>query len=221
MCFVPLDIGSWDAKHVTDDQGRRLEDAYFKGLRSKWLGYMRGLYPLPPQSLVDTTASNLMMGVTYSTAEHAVFTAMNLLSRLEEYHGLCGGKVDIVVGIVPDDWMADSGRTENAFPHAVLIAESASDTILSHEVGHLLKFLGGTHNQDVYGKTVLADPGFLIESLSPLTVTRYPPPLGKVKVVDFMDVDPETSISTWISRQNYAKLMQAVQNRFGSTIKAP
>lgn len=219
--FIPIDIGKWDAKHVYDDQGKRLQGRYFSSLRNKWLGYMRALYPVPAKSIVDTTTSNLMMEITEWKTEKVLFTAMNLLLRLEDYHGLCKGQVDFVVGIVPDTWMGDPGRTEFKAPHAVLLTESAADTILAHEVGHLLKILEKKHNQDEYGRKVLADPGFFITSLEPLSFLRYPPPLGKVDVIDFMDVDPETSLSTWVCRENYGRLMKVVAERFGSFIKAP
>lgn len=221
--FVPVKIGNWDPKKIYFDQGERLSAEYFKKLRKNWLNFMRGIYPLPPESIVDSTSNNFFMEITPASSEKIItgVTKMGVLSRLEDYYNDCRAeKVNYIIGIVANGWMLEMGLTENAFPHAILINESAADTVLAHELGHHLNILSSKHNQDEYGKQVVADKGYWIMSVNPLSYIRYLPEGLKVKTIDFMDEDPGSSLTTWISRENYKRLIERISQMFGSYIKS-
>lgn len=219
VIFVPINIGTWDPKELYNDQGQRLAKRVFAPLREKQMEFMRGIYPLAPGNIRDVTQSDLLMDITPAVSEQLItgVTTMGLLSRLEDYYKDMGGKADFVVGVLPTGYLKDMGTTENAFPHVLLIDQSSPGSVVAHEIGHDLGF---AHNQDAYGKGLLADKGALIRRIDPLEYEVRLPVKAKVDTVDFMDVDPKDASNTWISRDNYTKLIEAVKKRFGSYVKS-
>jgi hypothetical protein len=218
--FVPVGIGPWGAGKLVEN-GTRLREQHFNSIRTAQMAYLRDLYPLPPGEVKDITRTNLLFEITPTATERVLtgVTKVGLLNRLEAFYTECRDDgIHFVVGITPSGWLGDMGITEPSFPHAILIDEAAPATVLAHELGH---HLGFAHNQDVYGREMLSDEGWRILKQSPPTLVRMGPPRPSTdKIVDWMDVDPLGPENTWMSRENLAKLVEAIQGRLGSSLRA-
>ncbi|MBI2252657.1 MAG: hypothetical protein HYU63_07990 [Armatimonadetes bacterium] len=214
ILFIPLKIGNWNKKLIYFDQAERLDKKRFKNIREGQISFLKSLYPFPPENIIDSTTSNIFMDITPSTSENLLtgVTKMGLLSRLEDYYNDCKKEgINYVVGITPENYLGDMGATENSFPHAILLDENAPFTIVAHELAHLL---GLKHNQDEYGKQMLADKGYQIKSINPIVYIRKLSHMLKVEIIDFMDIDPKTDINTWICKENYDKLINKIKTLF-------
>ncbi|MFH1453139.1 MAG: hypothetical protein ABIH00_04070 [Armatimonadota bacterium] len=226
IMFVPLKYGSWGSNQIYNDNGERLQIRDFNRIRTSWLDYLKGIYPVAPECVKDVTKSNLLIEVNPGIIEKCAEAGKygGLLNRLEEIYELNRTQnpkehLNYIVGIVPQGYLGATGLTHEYFPHSVLIEDSSTAPILAHEIGHLLNIIN-KHNQDEYGKELLASPGFWVQSLTPIQYIRYLPVERGVKTVDLMDIDPKDLGNTWINKVNYEKLMKVIQERFGSTIKA-
>lgn len=196
--FTPVAVGSWSNQQSMNAQ-------VLKQFKQDQLTFLKGLYPIPPEDVSDVSASALMFKPEEAMGEYITgVTRMSLLARLEALRQV--GEMDYVVGIVPNDWMKDSGVTEPRFPHAELISVDGSsyiDSVLAHETGHLLGF---PHNPQDLG----AAKGSWIRAKNDFT-WKYVNP--KNPAIDFMNVDPVNSNTCWVSAQNYQRLLEILMQQ--------
>lgn len=218
--FFPINTGNWDPNNIYDEQGLRIRPKYFEILRIKWLDYMKGLFPIPSGNIIDTTSSNILMEINRKIPEKYTDIGKDsaLLYRLEEIYEMYkkdnpNEPVDFVVGVVPSGYIGPAGFTHPYFPHSIVIEESATAPILSHETIHLINIIAG-HNQDEYASEISSDEGFWIKSVNPPEFIRYLKEEKGVKTIDIMDVDPMDTGNTWISKENYLKLINKIKSMF-------
>ena len=105
--FTSVAVGTWKDRE-------RIDEELFKRFKNDQLTFMRGMYPLPPENIIDVSSSTLMLAPQKATGESVTgITRMSLLARLEALYQ--PGQVDYAIGIVPGDWMKDCGVTEPRF----------------------------------------------------------------------------------------------------------
>ncbi|MBF0396096.1 MAG: ankyrin repeat domain-containing protein [Desulfobacterales bacterium] len=217
--FMPIAVGSWKGKTVWDQ-------ASFDAFRTKQMQFLRGIIPLPPELIIDSSTGNEMMIPIADLGEKMVgvdnkllkqyleIPILKVLARLDAYQQEKLG--DYIVGIVPKDFFVNSpsegteGLTDiSKSSYGTLIIDSAKASILIHELTHLF-------GQKEHSTPPDAERGVFISDEAPdgwdareTDVSKK----GGTYPGDYMDATPGDPDFTWVSRHIYNFLLDFFRNR--------
>ncbi len=191
LLFVPIAVGDWQGME-------RIDKALFDQFRQAQMRYLQAIYPLPSASIIDTTTSTVMF-VPEQTLIEPIITEAAMLARVEALAAQYSNTY--VIGVVPEGWFRHAGTSApGRFPHAGLVYMTTTggsiDTLTAHELTHLIGF--NQHNNPAAN----ADPGMFIWGSKPedyRVMQREP----NSDYFDYMNIDPTSSVTSWINVSNY------------------
>ena len=223
--FRAIDVGNWAATGLvtpcpTGVSGTcvNIQDLVTKNNR-----FMKDLYPLPPANAVSHGNVSQMRlsppppaGAPYNTPT-ATTHSLSELVRWLNVQALAYGS-DAYIGIVPRDWLGGCGWTYAEYyligldfaRYAILMGQHASnkpmtpDTILAHEMGHILRDWGD------YDDTYWAGEGFSVKDKRAWRNSAWllPPHPLPIKNVMYVDVCGQSNDPYWLDKSHYVQLYE-------------
>ncbi|MBI5586280.1 MAG: Ig-like domain-containing protein [Deltaproteobacteria bacterium] len=218
--FIPLNVGNWTGTGMvtTCPPGISGPCVNIQEMADRNHVFMRSLFPLSPGhavrnrnltqfSLITPPAS---LGPFHPTSGTNANLA-NLLYWLSR-RAQASNTWDVLVGVVPRDWLGNCGLTYPEYTligldfarNSILMGQNVPEEILAHEMGHILR------DWDDYGPGVQAGEGFQVDRKRPWSNNAFSmagrPFTDPIRNLMYRDVCQPGLY--WLDQDHYIQLYQ-------------